>query len=226
MPEAVLDVEVDTRLRAEYEAKLEVWKAKELADLREEQDKRIQDEVSKLFLKWQEEQKPLSLDDIKKLLDQEYLEIPIKIPLPDDAGEVQNQTFVIRELPQSVERKFYKQFRTRVKEVGPELAAMVQKNMDTPFEKQIEGFLNTFDGAFDVLADGVVLILNPFGKKAEVTTEWVQNNISSNRQYSIILAQIEVNRLRDFFSRLFQSGQKAGTMMTPLNFQQLQRLVR
>lgn len=46
---AVSDVE--QKLRTEYEEKFEVWKAKELAELREQDDKKIQDEVKKLFEK-------------------------------------------------------------------------------------------------------------------------------------------------------------------------------
>jgi hypothetical protein len=218
--------ELEQKLRTEYEGKFEVWKAKELATLREEDDKKIQDEVKKLFDKWQRDQKPPSLEEIKTLLEQEYAEVTIKIPVYNDEDEKEEQLFVIRELPQSIEQKFYKQFKDRVKQKGPELAAFTQRNIDQSFEKQLSAFLETFDGAFDVLADAVLLILNPKGKKTHVDVKWVQENISSNRMYSIILAQVEVNRLRDFFSRVFQSGQKASTMMMPLNFQQLQALAR
>jgi hypothetical protein len=228
-PDAVLEAEpseFEQKIKLEYEEKFEIWKAKDLAALREENDKKVQEQVKKLFDTWQKEQKPPSLEDIKVLLDQEYGEVPIQIPIYDDNDEKTIQKFVIRELPQSIERKFYKQFKSRVKDKGPEISAFTQRNMDQPFEKQLDSFLETFDGAFDILADAVVLILNPRGKKPQITQEWVADNIASNRMYSIIMAQVEVNRLRDFFSRVFQSGQKASTMMTPLNFQQLQALVR
>ena len=218
--------EAEQKLRQEFEAKFEVWKAKELADYKAQESEKIQEEVKKLFEKWQSEQKPPSLEEIKTLLEQEYAEVTIKIPVYDDNDERKTETFIIRELPQSVERRFYKQFKERLKEKGPELAAFTQANLDQPFEKQLGAFLETFDGAFDVLADAVVLILNPRGKKQEINIQWVSDNISSNRMYSIIMAQVEVNRLRDFFSRVFQSGQKAQTMMMPLNFQQLRALAR
>ena len=227
--EAVLEAEpseLEQKLRTEYEEKYEIWKAKDLAALREDNDKKVQEQVRKLFENWQKEQKPPSLEEIKVLLDQEYGEIEIPVPIYDDNDQKTIRKFVIRELPQSIERKFYRQFKTRVKDKGPEISAFTQRNMDQPFEKQLDSFLETFDGAFDILADAVVLILNPRGKKTEITAEWVADNIASNRMYSIIMAQVEVNRLRDFFSRVFQSGQKASTMMTPLNFQQLQALVR
>lgn len=222
--------ELEQKLRAEYEGKFEVWKAKELAALREDDDKKIQDEVAKLFTKWQKDQKPPSLDEIKLILEQEYAEVSIKIPIYDDEDQKKDETFIIRELPQSIERRFYQSFKARVKEKGPELSAFTQRNIDMPFEKQLQAFLETFDGAFDILSDAVVLILNPRGKRKvagqDVTAEWVSQNIASNRMYSIIMAQVEVNKLRDFFSRVFQSGQKASTMMMPLNFQQLQALAR
>lgn len=221
----VEEVSLDQQLRQEYEAKYEIWKAKDLAELKEKQEQEIQNEVRKLFAKWQEEQKPPSLDEIKLLLEQEYAEIPITIPVRTD-GAVAKRTFVLRELPQSVERKFYRQFKDRLKTKGPELNAFAQANMDKPFEVQLSAFLETFEAAFDVLADAVVLVLNPFGAEKDVTAQWVADNISLNRQYSIVLAQVEVNKLRDFFSRLSLSGQKAGTMLNPLNFQQLQRLAR
>jgi hypothetical protein len=214
-------------IKAEYEQRYEIWKTKDLAALREEQDGKIQEEVQKLFKKWEAEQKPPSLEEIKTLLDQEYTEVQIKIPVPEaEDGQPKEMSFTIRELPQSVERKFYKQFKENVIKKGPEIAAFAQRNMDQPFEKQVTAFLETFDGAFDILAEAVTLIINPFGKKTGITKEWVADHISSNRQYSIILAQVEVNRLRDFFSRIFASGQRAGTMLTPLNYQTLRQLAR
>lgn len=217
---------ITAEVKLEFESKLEAWKAKELADLRAQEDRKIQEEVKKLFEKWQSDQKPPSLEEIKVLLEQEYTEVTIQIPVYDDNDERKMEKFVIRELPQSIERRFYKQFKERVKEKGPELTAFAQRNIDVPFEKQLTSFLETFDGAFDILSDAVVLILNPRGKRAGINSEWVCSNIASNRMYSIILAQVEVNRLRDFFSRVFQSGQKASTLMMPLNYQQLQALAR
>lgn len=232
---AALEKQIRIEVRAEerkiLEDRFEAWKAKELAKLQEDQVKAIQDELAKLHQKIQDEQKPLSKEDIQQLVDQEYAEITIKIPVETDEGKPEVETFVLRELPQSVERKFYRQFRDRVKDKGNELTAFAQKNKEEPFEKQLVSFLDTFDGAFDVLTDAVVLILNPFGKRKDsasrpIDNEWVSNNISSNRLYSIILAQVEVNKLRDFFSRISLSGQKAGTILMPPNLQSLRQLAR
>lgn len=218
--------ELRKQIETEYQTRFEVWKTKELANLQEEQNRTIEEEIQKLYKKIQDEQKPLTKEEIQTLVDQEYAEIPIKVSVEGEDGERKVIDFMIRELPQSVERKFYRQFKTRLKDKGSELAAFTQVNRERPMEEQLMSFMETFDGAFDVLADAIVLILNPRGNKDWLTTEWVANNLSSNRMYSIILAQVEVNKLRDFFSRLFQSGQRATTLVTPPNMDQLRQLAR
>lgn len=228
--EQELERKIRSEVRAEerkiFEERFEAWKAKELADLEEKQNQSITEELKKIYQKIQDEQKPLTKETIQTLVDQEYAEIPIKIPVISEDGSSKTETFILRELPQAIERKFYRQFKDRVKNKGSELAAFSQKAKDESFEKQIVSFLETFDGAFDILVDAVVLILNPFGKRADINAEWVANNISSNRAYSIILAQVEVNRLRDFFSRVFANGQRAGMILTPPNLQSLRQLAR
>lgn len=227
-----LERKIRAEVKADYEGRLAAWKAKELADLEDEQRNVIAEELQKLQQKIQEEQKPLTKEAIQQLVDQEYAEIAIKLPVTrEDDGSTQYQTFVVRELPQAIERKFYRQFKDRVKDKGNQLGAFAQKSQEEPFEKTIISFLETFDGAFDILTDAVSIILNPFGKTKDVNgkvidSEWVSLNVSSNRCYSIILAQVEVNKLRDFFSRVFASGQKAQTILMPPNLQSLRQLVR
>jgi len=237
VPEVMPDLEkLKAEIRAEeqkvFETRFAAWKAKELANLEDTQRTVIAEELQKLQTKIQEEQKPLTKEAIQTLVDQEYAEIAIKLPITSDTdGSLQYQTFVVRELPQSIERKFYRQFKDRVKDKGSQLAAFAQKSQEESFEKTIINFLETFDGAFDILTDAVAIILNPFGKIKDmngknIDPEWVGNNVSSNRCYSIILAQVEVNRLRDFFSRVFASGQRAQTILMPPNLQSLRQLAR
>lgn len=223
---AKIRAEIRMEERKAMEDRLEAWKAKELAALEDKQREVITEQLQKLQEKIQNEQKPLTKEAIQDLVNQEYAEISIRIPVEQEDGTFDDETFVLRELPQSIERKFYRQFKDRVKDKGSELAAFSQKNREEPFEKQIVAFLETFDGGFDVMCDAVTLILNPFGKRREITPEWVADHISCNRAYSIILAQVEVNRLRDFFSKVFTNGQRAGTLLTPLNIQSLQQLAR
>lgn len=209
---------LDDKIRAEYEGKLLIWKKTELSDLEKNLDDQVRDMVAKFYEKWKEEQKPLTQDQITQVLSQEYVTFLIKLR-PYDSGE--ELEFTIRELPQAIERKFYRSFSSKLKEYGPKLNAFVQSNLGQPVEAQISSFLDTFDNAFDIMSDTVVLCLNPFGKDERVTKQWVQDNVSSSRQFNILQAQMEVNRLRDFFSQLYRAGQKMESLTKPPSFQAL-----
>ncbi len=211
-----MEARIYTAAMADAEARFEVWKAKELVDLADKQQETIREEVSKLVKEYQDKQKPLSVEEIQKMVDQEYAELTIKVMVGlEKDGKPELRHFTIRELPQSVEKKFYRQFVDKVKAEGPKLAAFQQRNMDQPFETVMGDFMETFESGFDILASAVALILNPFGEDEEITPDWVSRRISSNRQYSIVQAQVEVNKLRDFFSRVFRDGQNAGTILMP-----------
>lgn len=210
-----LEVRVRKEVKAEFEGLFQVWQAKDLADLAEKQEATIKEEVAKLVKEYQEKQKPLNAEQIQKMLDQEYAEVQLKLSVNADEDTPQIRRFVIRELPQSVERKFYRQFVERVRDQAPKLAAFQQRSMDQPFEKVLVDFMDAFDGGFDILAGAVAIIINPFDKDKEITPEWVATHVASNRQLSIVMAQVEVNKLRDFFSQVFRTGQQAGTIINP-----------
>ena len=209
------------KLRLEAEQDLLIWKKSELADLEKETDDKVRDLVSEFWEKWKKEQEPPTPEDIQKLLSQEYVEFNISL-----VTEKGKREFVIRELPQKIERKFYRQFKDQIKEYGPQIQAFTQANMGASFDNQVVAFMETFDNAFDIIADGVVLVLNPFNTDPDINRTWVQDNISSSRMWNILQAQIQVNRLRDFFSQLYQAGQSAEMMTTPLSFQGLRERVR
>jgi hypothetical protein len=224
-PQVETSQELEARLRKElkeeYEGRFQIWQAKDLADLAEKQQVAIREEVTKLVKEYQEKQKPLTAEQIQKMLEQEYAEVPLTLFVDVDNEDIpQKRTFTLRELPQSVERKFYKQFIAVVKDQAPKMEAFKQKSMDQPFEKILMDFLEACDGGFELMAGAVALILNPFNKDTELTAAWVGDHISSNRQLSIVLAQAEVNKLRDFFSKVFLDGQKALMSLTPQNSQQ------
>ena len=217
-PEMVeLYKKIDGKLKLDYEQRFIIWKKTELAEIQKDADDKIRDMVGEFWEKWKAEQEPLTPQAIQQLLNQEYGQFPIKIFA---ARERKEHEFTIRELPQRIERKFYRQFQKRLKEYGPQLNAFAQANMGQPFEKQLEAFMEAFDNAFDVLAETVILCIDPF-EEEKLTVEWVQDNISSQRMFNIIKAQMEANRLRDFFSQLYQAGQKVENLMTPLSFQRL-----
>lgn len=221
----------EERKAAESQAKekLEVWKAEELADLEARQQQLIHEDVEKLVQKYMEEQGPPTADEIQKLLSQEYLEFKVSIrTVVGEADEERVKTieFVITELPQSVEKQFYKKFKKQIVDLAPQINAWVQKNLDKSVIERVEGFLETVDGGMDLMAEAVVYVLNPRGKKTFITKEWVADNISSIRQWNILQAQADANRLRDFFSLVSRSGREIEMTTKPLSFQQLQEQVR
>lgn len=213
--------QIEEKLRLDAEQRLLIWKKTELADLQKDTDDKIRDLVAEFWEKWKAEQQPPTPVEIQQMLSQEYVEFQLPLMVGTE-----KRTFTIRELPQKIERRFYRQFKDQIKEYGPKIAAFTQANMGASFDNQVVAFMDTFDNAFDIIADGVVLVLNPFEKDKEITREWVQENISSSRMWNILQAQIKVNRLRDFFSQLYQAGQSAEMMTTPLSFQGLRERVR
>lgn len=222
---AVLYAQIRAEVEKEFGERFETWKSIELADLELKQDAQIRTLVQEYMDKFKAEQAPPSDEDIQKLLDQEYAQFTVPVNCGTTA-EPHQKIFTIRELPMDVEQAFYRQFRDRMKDQAPAIAAFIQKNMDVPVDKQVFAFLNMFDSTFDMLADAVLLILNHDNSDPEVNREWIKAHMSSMRQWNIVKAAIKVNRLRDFFSQLFQAGTEATTMTTPLNYQQLQQLLR
>lgn len=219
---ASIRAELEIAIRGEFEEKFEIWKTKELAELEEQNDEKIRGLVKEYMDKVDAERKPLDADAIQKLLSQDYVTFPVKVQSRD--GKVVKE-FVIAELPQEIEEKFYKFFKTQLLTRASDVAAFAQKTLDLPFEKRMTAFFNTVDGGFDILSNATSLVLNPFGEDQDITPEWCKKNLTSVRQWNIVRAQIEVNKLRDFFSQLFESGTKIQTLTTPLNTQSLQDLL-
>lgn len=212
-----------TKVKLDCENRLLIWKKTELANLEMATDDKVRDAVATFYEKWKAEQKPPTLEDIQLMCSQEYVTLKVKLY---DIDKETYRDFTLRELPQSVERRFYRQFRERFKEYGPQINAFVQATAGDP-EKMIDTFLDSFDNSFDLIAEGVAIVLKASGKEnSDIDTEWVQNNVSSSRCWNIVRAQFEIQRLRDFFSQLYQAGQQAEMITTPLSFQRLQANVR
>jgi hypothetical protein len=190
--------EVETGLKAEYIKKLE------------ESQKRLEEEnrnaMKQVVEEWRSSQKPPDESEIEKLLNQEYFEFKIKLPNPDKADE--QREFVIRELPQSVEKKFFKRVKDQLLPKLSELSSVSVRLSDKTVEERIKAIIEMFEPSFDVMAETVAIILNPFGATPKVTVEWVQENVATFRQWNIILAQERANRIRDFFSHVSQGSMR------------------
>lgn len=207
IPKFVDDATVQERIEVYLTAEL----TRQMDTFRQElgvrNSKLIEQEIAKIKKAFE----PPKPEDIQRLLEQEYVTFTVKVPWP---GEDAPREFTIRELPQSVEKKFYKQLKEKLLPRAQDLAALSFKLLDGKAEDKIKSLLDAFDQTFDILADTIVLILDPRGKNDQVTREWVQEHISSGRQWHIIEAQAEANRLRDFFSSLSLTiGGSAKTMM-------------
>ena len=223
---AQIEAELRPKLRSEYEQILLLWKETELDKVRKESEKIAEEGIKKLFDDWKKSQEPPTHEQLQEILSQEYETFNLPIDCYGDDGKSSTKTFTIRELPQAVEKKFYRQFKDKIiKNIGA-VKALTQATIDQSFDDKAQAFLNLFDESFDALAETVVLVLNPFGKDQSITKQWVQENIPSKRQWDIVSVQIKVNKLKDFFSELSQSGQSTQMMLEGLNFQQLQQLAR
>ena len=212
--------ELEPIIRIEYEGKYEIWKAKDLADLDEKQTAEIQKALEEHFQKMAEEAKPPSDEEIQKLLNQEYATFDVKLQVNGSTV-----TVAIRELPQDVEQQFYRMFQKAMTDKASDLAALAQSTMDQPLDKKIQAFLNTFDSAFDLLAQATQLCLNFDNKNSDITCDWCKKNLTSFRMWNIVQAQIKVNRLRDFFSQVSHTGKQIQMTQRP-SVQLLQELQR
>lgn len=183
--------EITQKVRQEYDAIYTKRIAEETVRMNEENRAMFQAAVDE----WREEQKPPTREDISLLLSQEYEELTVKLSVTGGVRE-----FMIRELPQSVERKFFRKAKERLIPKINELAEITVKLTEGDTEKKMASVLEMFEPTLDILAEAVAIILNPFDTDKDVTPQWVQDNVSSFRQWNIVLAQEKVNKLRDFFS--------------------------
>lgn len=172
----------------------------DLADAAESLNTKMQEQLKTEIDKWKASLTPPSQEDLQKLLSQEYLEFSIKVRTADG----KERAFTIRELPQAVEKKFWRQLESTLVPRLKDLQGLKMILSEGEIEQKINNILNLFGKSFDIMAQTVALVLNPFNEEPDVTTEWVQDNISNSRQMNIIQAQVHVNRLRDFFSQVFQ----------------------
>jgi len=198
-----LEATIEKRLREELEAKYKADYAKKLDDAQKLMSAENKEAMRLVVEEWRESQKPPNEDEIEKLLNQEYFEFKITLPDPEKPGE--KREFVIGELPQSVEKKFYKRIKDTLLPRMAELSEINTRLSMNSGEEKIRAIIEMFEPSFDILAETVSIILNPYGKNT-ISVEWVQDNIATFRQWNITLAQERANRIRDFFSHVSQGS--------------------
>jgi len=186
---------IEAELRPKIEQELEQKFAKLFEDEVAKLNKFNQEQISRAIDEWKKEQKPPDPEEIQKLISQEYFEFEMALETADG-----KRTFTIRELPQAIEKKYYKQVKTALIPHIQEIAGLTIALSDTQgIEEKVLKMLDTFEPLFEILSDLVTLILDPYGKEG-IDKAWVQNNLSSFRMWNIVIAQDTANRVRSFFS--------------------------
>ena len=182
---------------ARVSARMEADGAKKLAkatqELIEQNDRMMHDEVAKL----RKAIKPPEPAELEQLLSQEYGEIKIELPLKGG-----KRTFTLRELPQACEKRMMDIVARRILPQIKEIAAADWAGMASIATK-LQKFIDIVPDGLDMIAECCAICLDPFNTDG-IDLEWVQKNISSNRILGIVQAQLEVNKIRDFGSAVYQ----------------------
>jgi hypothetical protein len=196
-PELVKSIraELQTSMRVELENNLTDRMDKFTKELTERNETVVNEELEKIRAL----SKPMTPEDIQVLLSQEYMEFKVQLPGVPDGG---TKEFCITELPQSVERKFYNVMRTKVVPLIPIITAVTNKLFEGDALENIKDVVETIEPLMEVMCELAALCLNPRGELAWVTVDWVRDHLSTARMYQVLRAQLEANRLRDFFSGL------------------------
>lgn len=212
--------ELEPQIREEFKKKFEVDIALFKDDLRKNNDEMLREAVQKFEEEERKKRIPLSADELQKLLSKEYVTFKVKLQKDNDTID-----FILKELPQSVERELYSIAKNSLASASQEFSGFNLRTFEGDVLQKILGMMELFQPLQDILAKCCVLCLDPPRgenkvKKHEWLTEaWVIENLSNYRITTIVLAQVEVNKMRDFFSILFQ-GFQSDVATTLVNAQQ------
>jgi hypothetical protein len=197
-----LEAKIRASLEVEYQKRLEDQVVEISKQLTEQNKKTVQEALDG----FRKELVPPTNEEVKKLLDQEYAEVSFEIRAGTKDGVPVKRTFVIRELPQAVERRMYKKIKEILVPYSADLAAVSMNLMEGSAEKKIVQMMNTFEPMLDVMVAICAIALNPYGEEEDVDGKWVEEHLSSVRIAKIVTAQVQCNKIRDFFSLLFQGS--------------------
>lgn len=207
--------ELEPILKEELKQKNTVEIAKFKDELRQEMDAAFGKEIKKFREEEQKKKKPLTQEEIQALLTKEYITFDVK--LQDEEGK--SHTFTLRELPQGIELELYKGAKNITAKIVKEANQISFKVVDNDLFQNILSLMDVFEPVQDFLAEACSICLNPPRgnpptKKLEwLTPNWVKFNLSNYRIAVIITAQVEVSKMRDFFSILFQGFQSVSTVV-------------
>ena len=194
--ELELEQKIRAKLEEEYQTRLQT-EVTQISQKMIEENKKILETTIERFRK---EMIPPSEQDIQKLLEQEYLEFTIDVKTKKELKH-----FTIRELPVEVEKKIYKKVKAILVPFSSELSALSLNILEGDAGKKVVQLMNAFEPMLDVMIGVCTICLNPFEEDDEITEEWVRKNLGSTRIVKIVTAQVEANKMRDFFSLLFRN---------------------
>lgn len=202
-----LSVEIESRLRSELNAE----NAKKFSEVREQLVAQNQEALQKELEEFKKSLEPPTKEQIADLLNQEYITFTVALLVADGEQAVERK-FTLRELPMAKEKQFFDRVKAEIVPRARQLGEMSFEILDGDVAQKIKSAIETFEPTFDLLCEACAIALNP-NKKGNVDMEWVKENISTYRIWTILRAQLEIQRLRDFFSQLSQ-GSRGTTMMT------------
>jgi hypothetical protein len=167
--------------------------------------------IKRSIKEWQDKQesakKPLTPEELQILLNQEYVTFKVSVRKTKEDDSIELIELTLGELSQNKEEEFYKLAKDFVKENITSLGGNAFKLTEGDLFEKLGTMMDVFDPVFSTMAKACVICLNPDGKHKWLTTEWIQSNMNSFRIMNVIKAQTEINKLRDFFSELFQTFQ-------------------
>jgi hypothetical protein len=184
-------------LVARITAKVEARSAQRLAEKTQEliaQNTRMMDEEVKKF---RDALKPPDPKELEQLLSQEYGEIILQLPLRGGS-----KTYTLRELSQANEKKLMDIIVRNLVPQLKDLAAVEWASVTSNAEK-LQKVLDILPAGLDMLAECCAICLDPYNEEG-LTKDWVQKNLGSNRILGIVRAQLEVSKIRDFGSAVYQ----------------------
>jgi hypothetical protein len=184
-----------TRIREELEAS----SARDIVDIREKLTTGAKEALDNKLKELEKAAGPLNANDMQKLVSQEYLKFNLTLVYLDDTDESEREeVFTIREIPQAAEKQIVAMLTEKIVPLMKKLQGIKFSAGSTTADK-LQQAVKAAPEVLDIISEIVAICLNPYGKRKEITADWVQKNVSSARQMCIIEAQFAANRLRDFF---------------------------
>jgi len=177
---------------------MEANSAREIVKIREDLNAKVKETVTAKLAEIERAAGPSSSEDMRKLVTQEYLKFPITIVSVDDEDFEQTRNFTIREISQTAEKRLVLMLADRIAPLMQKFAGIKFTDAMTNADK-LQKAIKVAPEILDITAAACVIVLNPYGRDAEITVEWVQQHVSSARQMAYIEAQFMANRIRDFF---------------------------